>query len=81
MHGSSDIAQDAADVVLLNASLEVVVDGIKEGRKIGHEPLPDSQRGVSDSGPTRTSGPTPRRGQAGRYAGEWRWPMRRFQSL
>ena len=36
---------------------------------------------VSDSGPTRTSGPSPRRGQAGRCAGEWRWPMRRFQSL
>jgi Mg2+-importing ATPase len=32
--GASDIAQDASDVVLLNTSLEVVVDGIREGRKI-----------------------------------------------
>jgi len=32
--GASDIAQDASDVVLLNSSLEVVVDGIREGRKI-----------------------------------------------
>jgi len=34
VHGASDIAQDASDVVLLNASLEVIVDGIREGRKI-----------------------------------------------
>jgi Mg2+-importing ATPase len=32
--GASDIAQDAADVVLLTRSLEVIVDGIREGRKI-----------------------------------------------
>lgn len=32
--GASDIAQDAADVVLLNRSLEVIVDGIREGRTI-----------------------------------------------
>lgn len=31
---ASDIAQDAADVVLLNPSLTVIVDGVKEGRKI-----------------------------------------------
>jgi Mg2+-importing ATPase len=34
VHGASDIAQDASDVVLLNASLEVIVDGIREGRTI-----------------------------------------------
>jgi Mg2+-importing ATPase len=34
VNGASDIAQDAADVVLLNPSLEVIVDGIQEGRKI-----------------------------------------------
>jgi Mg2+-importing ATPase len=34
VHGASDIAQDASDVVLLNVSLEVIVDGIREGRKI-----------------------------------------------
>jgi Mg2+-importing ATPase len=32
--GASDIARDASDVVLLNSSLEVVIDGIREGRKI-----------------------------------------------
>jgi Mg2+-importing ATPase len=32
--GASDIAQDASDVVLLNPSLDVIVDGILEGRKI-----------------------------------------------
>ena len=32
--GASDIAQDASDIVLLNRSLEVVVDGIREGRRI-----------------------------------------------
>ncbi len=31
---ASDIAQDAADVILLNPSLHVIVDGIQEGRKI-----------------------------------------------
>jgi Mg2+-importing ATPase len=34
VQGASDIAQDASDVVLLDASLEVIVDGIREGRKI-----------------------------------------------
>jgi Mg2+-importing ATPase len=34
VNGASDIAQDASDVVLLNTSLEVIVDGIREGRKI-----------------------------------------------
>lgn len=34
VQGASDIAQDASDVVLLNQSLEVIVDGIREGRKI-----------------------------------------------
>jgi Mg2+-importing ATPase len=34
VYGASDIAQDASDVVLLNKSLEVIVDGIREGRKI-----------------------------------------------
>jgi Mg2+-importing ATPase len=34
VHGASDIAQEASDVVLLNVSLEVIVDGIREGRKI-----------------------------------------------
>lgn len=32
--GASDIAQDASDIVLLNKSLEVIVDGIREGRTI-----------------------------------------------
>ena len=31
---ASDIAQDAADIVLLNPSLMVIIDGVKEGRKI-----------------------------------------------
>ena len=31
---ASDIAQDAADVVLLNPSLMVIIDGVHEGRKI-----------------------------------------------
>lgn len=31
---ASDIAQDASDIILLNPSLEVIVDGIKEGRTI-----------------------------------------------
>jgi Mg2+-importing ATPase len=34
VHGASDIAQDASDIVLLNVSLEVIVDGIREGRQI-----------------------------------------------
>ncbi len=31
---ASDIAQDAADVVLLNPSLMVIIDGVREGRRI-----------------------------------------------
>ena len=31
---ASDIAKDAADVVLLNPSLTVIIDGVREGRKI-----------------------------------------------
>ena len=31
---ASDIAQDASDIILLNPSLEVIVDGIREGRTI-----------------------------------------------
>jgi Mg2+-importing ATPase len=34
VHGASDIAQDASDVVLLNKSLAVIVEGIREGRRI-----------------------------------------------
>ncbi len=34
VENASDIARDASDVILLNPSLEVIVDGIKEGRKI-----------------------------------------------
>lgn len=34
VEGASDIAQDASDIILLNQSLEVIVDGIREGRKI-----------------------------------------------
>jgi Mg2+-importing ATPase len=34
VQGASDIAREAADVVLLQKSLETVVDGIKEGRVI-----------------------------------------------
>lgn len=34
VENASDIAQDASDVVLLNPSLEVIIDGIREGRKI-----------------------------------------------
>jgi Mg2+-importing ATPase len=34
VQGASDIARDASDIVLLDASLEVIVDGIREGRKI-----------------------------------------------
>lgn len=32
--GASDIAQDASDIILLNSSLEAIVDGIREGRVI-----------------------------------------------
>ncbi len=34
VENASDIAQDASDVILLNPSLEVIIDGIKEGRTI-----------------------------------------------
>ncbi len=34
VQGASDIAQAASDIVLLNKSLHVIVDGIMEGRKI-----------------------------------------------
>ena len=34
VQSAADIARDAADVVLLKKSLEVIVDGIREGRKI-----------------------------------------------
>jgi Mg2+-importing ATPase len=34
VEGSADVAQEAADIVLLKKSLFVIVDGIKEGRKI-----------------------------------------------
>ncbi|MFZ2299582.1 MAG: HAD-IC family P-type ATPase [Candidatus Moraniibacteriota bacterium] len=34
VQGASDIAREAADVVLLQKSLETVIDGIKEGRTI-----------------------------------------------
>jgi len=33
VQGAADIAQDAADVILLNQSLAVIVDGIREGRR------------------------------------------------
>jgi Mg2+-importing ATPase len=32
--GASDIARDASDIILLNPSLHVIIDGIKEGRSI-----------------------------------------------
>ncbi|OGH94300.1 MAG: hypothetical protein A2538_01820 [Candidatus Magasanikbacteria bacterium RIFOXYD2_FULL_41_14] len=32
--GAADIARDAADIVLLSRSLEVIVDGVKNGREI-----------------------------------------------
>jgi Mg2+-importing ATPase len=32
--GASDIARDAADIVLLKKDLEVIVEGIREGRKV-----------------------------------------------
>lgn len=34
VEGASDIARDAADIVLLNHSLDVIVDGVKNGREI-----------------------------------------------
>jgi len=34
VQGAADIAQEAADIVLLQKSLEVIVDGIKEGREV-----------------------------------------------
>lgn len=34
VQGASDIARDTADIVLLHKSLNVVIDGIREGRKI-----------------------------------------------
>ncbi len=34
VENASDIAQDASDIILLNPSLEVIIDGIKEGRTI-----------------------------------------------
>lgn len=32
--GASDLARESSDIVLLNKSLEVIVDGIREGRKV-----------------------------------------------
>lgn len=34
VQGASDIAREAADVILLQQSLEVIVDGIREGRSV-----------------------------------------------
>lgn len=34
VQGASDIAREAADVILLNSSLQVIVDGIQEGREV-----------------------------------------------
>lgn len=34
VNGASDIAREASDIVLLNKSLHVIVEGIREGRKI-----------------------------------------------
>jgi Mg2+-importing ATPase len=34
VQGASDIARDVADIVLLNSSLEVIINGIKEGREV-----------------------------------------------
>jgi Mg2+-importing ATPase len=34
VNNASDIAKDTADIILLNKSLEVIIDGIKEGRRI-----------------------------------------------
>lgn len=34
VQGAADVAREAADIVLLKTSLEVIVDGIKEGREV-----------------------------------------------
>lgn len=34
VNNAADIAKDTADIILLNKSLEVIIDGIKEGRRI-----------------------------------------------
>ncbi|HLB51892.1 hypothetical protein A3F07_01975 [candidate division WWE3 bacterium RIFCSPHIGHO2_12_FULL_38_15] len=34
VQGASDIARESSDVILLKKSLEVIIDGIKEGRKV-----------------------------------------------
>lgn len=34
VQGASDIARESADVILLNSSLSVIVDGIQEGREV-----------------------------------------------
>lgn len=34
VNNASDIAKDTADIILLNKSLEVIIDGIREGRRI-----------------------------------------------
>lgn len=34
VHGASDIAREASDIVLLDTSLQVIVDGIHEGRNV-----------------------------------------------
>ncbi|CAN5242394.1 magnesium-translocating P-type ATPase [soil metagenome] len=34
VEGASDIAREAADVILLNRSLSVIIDGIQEGREV-----------------------------------------------
>ncbi|NCO12611.1 MAG: cation-transporting ATPase [Candidatus Pacebacteria bacterium CG_4_10_14_3_um_filter_34_15] len=34
VHGASDIARESADIILLNKSLRVIVDGIQEGREV-----------------------------------------------
>ncbi|MDO8497332.1 MAG: HAD-IC family P-type ATPase [bacterium] len=34
VQGASDIAREAADVILLNRSLSVIIDGIQEGREV-----------------------------------------------
>ncbi len=33
VQGASDIAQDASDIILLNKSLDVIIEGIREGRR------------------------------------------------
>jgi Mg2+-importing ATPase len=34
VHGASDIAREAADIILLNSSLNVIINGIQEGREV-----------------------------------------------